>query len=103
MLNAYINVELCSSITFIKYVCKYIDKESDMATYRLQPHSEGSVNLYEVQLDEKSQYHNGRYIRSREDVWKILDFPIHEQHPPIVPLAVHLENQQSIYQRPERN
>ena len=30
--KAHINLELCSSIKFIKYVCKYINKGSDMAT-----------------------------------------------------------------------
>ena len=52
--DAHINVELCSNIKSIKYVWKYINKGSDMATYRLLPQIDGSVNLYEVELDEVS-------------------------------------------------
>ena len=73
-----------------------------MATYRLQPQIDGSVNLHEVELDKVSQYQNGRYISSHEAVWRILSFPIHERHPAIVQLTVHLENEQSIYYRPQQ-
>ncbi|GFV54536.1 ATP-dependent DNA helicase [Trichonephila clavipes] len=48
-------------------------------------------------LDEINQYHLGRYISSNEAVWRILSFPIHERHPTVVHLAVHLENGQRVY------
>ena len=32
----------------------------------------------------------------------ILGFPIHEQHPAIIQLTVHLQNKQSIYYRPQQ-
>ncbi|GFV96018.1 proton-coupled amino acid transporter-like protein CG1139 [Trichonephila clavipes] len=47
-------------------------------------------------LDEINQYQFGRYISSNEAVWRILSFPIHERHPTVVHLAVHLENGQQI-------
>ncbi|UYV78791.1 hypothetical protein LAZ67_16002787 [Cordylochernes scorpioides] len=47
--------------------------------------------------DEISQYLLGRYISSNEAVWRILSFPIHERHPNIVHLSVHLENGQRVY------
>ena len=68
-----------------------------MAAYRLQPHSDGSVNLHKVQLDEVSQHQNGRCISCHKAVWRILSFLIHERHPPFVQLGVHLENEHSIY------
>lgn len=36
-------------------------------------------------------------ISSSEAVWRILEFPIHERFPPVVQLAVHLENGQRVY------
>ncbi|GFS96142.1 ATP-dependent DNA helicase [Trichonephila clavipes] len=48
-------------------------------------------------LDEINQYQFGRYISSNEAVWRILSFPIHERHPTVVHLAVHLENGQRVY------
>ncbi|GBN88403.1 hypothetical protein AVEN_123627-1 [Araneus ventricosus] len=32
-----------------------------------------------------------------EAVWRILDFPIHERHPTVIHLSVHLENGQRVY------
>ncbi|GFV13168.1 uncharacterized protein TNCV_4071081 [Trichonephila clavipes] len=47
-------------------------------------------------LDEINQYQLGRYISSNEAVWRILSFPIHERHPTVIHLAVHLENGQRV-------
>lgn len=48
-------------------------------------------------INEIDQYQLGRYISSNEAVWRILSFPIHERHPTVVHLAVHLENGQRVY------
>ena len=86
--NVHINVEFfCNSVMSIKYVCKYINKGSDMAVF----------NLKETDRDEVRQYQTGRYISSNEAVWRILGFPIHERHPAIEHLAVHVENGQRVY------
>ncbi|KAF2893481.1 hypothetical protein ILUMI_12691 [Ignelater luminosus] len=39
----------------------------------------------------------GRYVSSNEAIWKIFSFSIHERHPTVVHLAVHLENGQRVY------
>lgn len=84
--NAHINVEYCHSVQAIKYVCKYINKGSDQATFSVK-------NPY----DEVENYLNGRYISTSESVWRILEFPIHDRYPTVVHLAVHLENCQRVY------
>ncbi|XP_058817140.1 uncharacterized protein LOC131680442 [Topomyia yanbarensis] len=38
-----------------------------------------------------------RYISSNAAVWRILGFPIHERHPTVSHLSVHLENGQRVY------
>ncbi|UYV67468.1 hypothetical protein LAZ67_5000717 [Cordylochernes scorpioides] len=78
-------VLLHRSVKAIKYVCKYINKGTDQAVFSLN------------HLDEVTQFQSGRYISSAEAVWRILGFSIHERSPPIVHLAVHLENGQRVY------
>ncbi|KIH67100.1 hypothetical protein ANCDUO_02572, partial [Ancylostoma duodenale] len=89
MFEAHINVEYCNSGKSIKYICKYVNKGSDMAVFRLE--NENGA------LDEIMQYLMGRYTNTNEGVWHILSFPIHERYPPVVHLSVHLENGQRVY------
>ncbi|XP_071043086.1 uncharacterized protein [Parasteatoda tepidariorum] len=86
--KAYINVELCSSVKSIKYICKYVHKGSDKAIFAVQ-----NVN----KNDEITHYQMGRYISSNEAIWRIFTFPIHERDPAVVHLAAHLENGQRVY------
>ncbi|XP_024871877.1 uncharacterized protein LOC112454611 [Temnothorax curvispinosus] len=84
--NAHVNVELCSSVKSIKYICKYVNKGSDQAVFAL-----------ESEKDEVKLYESGRYISSSEAIWRILAFPIHKRYPTVFHLAVHLENGQRVY------
>ena len=87
--QAHINVEYCNSVKSIKYICKYINKGSDMAVFGVANPNASS--------DEVTEYQMGRYISSNEAVWHILSFPIHARHPTVVHLSVHLENGQRVY------
>ena len=87
--KAHINVEYCNSVKSIKYICKYVNKGSDQAVFGLKKDG--------IAIDEIEYYQLGRYISSNEAVWRILDFPIHERHPTVVHLAVHLENGQRVF------
>lgn len=86
--KAHINVESCHSVKSIKYICKYVTKGSDMAVIGF-----GAENSN----DEVTQYQMGRYVSSNEAFWRIFSFAIHERHPTVVHLAVHLENGQRVY------
>ena len=88
--NAHINMEFFKSVKSIKYVYKYIKQGSDMVVFYLR----------EQDHDEVRQYQTGRDISSNEAVWRILGFPIHERHPTIQHLAVHLENGQRVFFNP---
>jgi hypothetical protein len=87
--HAHINIEFCNSVKSIKYICKYVNKGSDMAVFGL--------TTPENDRNEVLQYEMGRYISSNEAVWRILNFPIHERFPTVTHLSVHLENGQRVY------
>ena len=87
--NAHINVESCNSVKSIKYICKYVNKGSDMAVFGLTNPN--------APVNEVEQFQMGRYISSNEAVWRILGFDIHERFPAVMHLSVHLENGQRVY------
>uniref|UniRef100_A0A0L8I7D2 ATP-dependent DNA helicase n=1 Tax=Octopus bimaculoides TaxID=37653 RepID=A0A0L8I7D2_OCTBM len=88
--NAHINVEFYNSEKSIKYIDDYIHKGSDAAMFSCQQ---------ENSRDEVTQYQVGRYISSNEAFWRnfFFYFTLHQRHPAIEQLAVHLENGQSVY------
>ncbi|GBN80762.1 hypothetical protein AVEN_157331-1 [Araneus ventricosus] len=65
MFRAHINVEYCNSAKSIKYICKYINKCSDMAVVEINNARTGAN--YEI-----ASYQMGRYSNSNEAVWRIL-------------------------------
>ncbi|XP_050340682.1 uncharacterized protein LOC126767124 [Bactrocera neohumeralis] len=91
MFNAHINVEACSSVRAIKYICKYINKGSDQAIFNFR-----NTDLANP-VDEVQTYQSGRYVSSNEAVWRLLGFPLHERHPTLMHLSVHLENGERVY------
>ncbi|XP_067635181.1 uncharacterized protein [Eurosta solidaginis] len=86
--STHCNVEYCNSIKSIKYVCKYVNKGSDMAVFGIV---EPNAN------DEVTKFQLGRYVSCNEAIWRLFSFPIHERHPTVVHLAVHLEDGQRVY------
>ena len=50
--NAHINVEYCNSIKAIKYICKYVNKGSDMAVLACSPKSKISMKSYNIRLED---------------------------------------------------
>ena len=89
--RAHINVEVCASVRSVKYIHKYIYKGNDRTTLRL---TDG---------DEVSQYLQGRYIGPSEAIWRLFEFPVHEEFPPVIQLAVHLPGEQPVYFQPDQS
>ena len=87
-----------------------INENDGYPLYRLRSIEDGgksiTLKVFGVEnatasIDEIYEYQLGRYISSNEAVWRILSFPIHEQHPTVVHLVVHLENGERVYFTPE--
>lgn len=86
--QAYINVEFCGSVKVIKYIHKYVYKRSDQTTVALN-------------VDEVTRHLQGQYIGPTEAVWRLFEFPMHKEFPPVQELAVHLEGGQIVYFNPK--
>ena len=77
-------MQICSSISAIKYLFKYVYKGHDRATVMVR-------DVKEIQ-----QYIDARYISAPEACWRILGFRMHDHSPPIQRLQVHLSHQQQV-------
>ncbi|GFX27424.1 uncharacterized protein TNCV_35211 [Trichonephila clavipes] len=93
MFNCHINVEFCNKVQAIKYICKYINKDSDQAIFNIR--QQENVNI--GPRDEVQTFRAGRYVSSNEAAWRILSLPLHERHPTVIHRPVHLPNGERIY------
>ena len=88
--RAHTNVEICSTVMAYKYLFKYIHKGPDMAVMALKKDRNGE----EQGVDETKQYTAGRYISTSEAYCRFFSYSTHDESPDVVPLAVHLPNEQ---------
>ncbi|CAF4947498.1 unnamed protein product [Pieris macdunnoughi] len=86
--GSYVTID---NMRAIKYICKYINKGSDQAIFNFR-----STELAN-RVNEVHTYQSGRYVSSNEAVWRLLGFPLHERHPTVTHLSVHLENGERVY------
>jgi hypothetical protein len=95
--NAHINVEICSSISAVKYLYKYVYKGHDRAAYIVTVNN-GSITdpSHPKPIDEINNYLDARYVSASEACWRLFHFPLHKQHPNIVRLAIHLPGEEVI-------
>jgi hypothetical protein len=70
--RSHINVEICASIQSIKYIHKYIYKGSDRTTLAVANTD-----------DEIARYVQARYISPCEAIWRLFEFPVHGEWPPV--------------------
>ena len=100
--NAYINVEICSSINSCKYLYKYVYKGPDMASVALESQKENNDGI----IDEIKKSVTSQFMTSSEGCWRIFPFDTHGRDPSIQRLAVHEENMQMVMfneQNPEES
>lgn len=84
--QAHINVEICSTVSAIKYLYKYMYKGHDRTVAKLN----------NVDDDEIKKFVDARYVAQEECIWRTLKFEMQDHFPAVESLALHLENQQSI-------
>ena len=86
--QAHINVEICSTITAVKYLYKYIYKGHDRATIVMQDR--------DVAIDEIIRYIDAHYVSASEAIWRIYGFDMHDEKPDVQRLQVHLPLQNTV-------
>jgi hypothetical protein len=93
--NAHINVEICSSVSSIKYIYKYVYKGHDRAIMEVSSSasSNNAANGEQQARNEIKEFVEGRYISAPEAFWRIFSFSMHEEYPAHQRLAIHLENE----------
>ena len=70
----------------MKYIHKYVYKGSDR-----------TIAVVRSTDDEITCYVQGRYIGPTEAIWRLFEFPTHQEWPPVEHLPVHLPGQHTIY------
>ena len=93
--NAHINVEICSIVSAVKYLNKYVYKGHDRAIIGFQT-GEHSGTDHTIHVDEVSNYLEARYVSASEACYRIFAYELHANFPHVMRLALHLENQQSV-------
>ena len=105
--NAHINVEICNSITAVKYLYKYVFKGHDKVSVIIQEDDDNNQvqealspearrENAAVHIDEVQDYVSSRYISCCEAMWRLSSYSMSSMDPNVVRLAIHLPNQQVI-------
>ncbi|KAJ0985328.1 hypothetical protein J5N97_003684 [Dioscorea zingiberensis] len=88
--NCHINFEICSSITAVKYLYKYIYKGHDRVAINIR--DEGSPST----VDEIKNFRDALWVSAPEAIWRIYSFKLSKIYPSVVPIHVHLPNKQLV-------
>ncbi|KAL6742857.1 hypothetical protein Aduo_015960 [Ancylostoma duodenale] len=91
--EAHINVELCSTISAIKYLNKYVYKGPDRAGLIMQSRPDTDS----IEYDEIRSYLDTRYSCPPQAAWNIFGFALHDRSHSVVRLPVQLPGQQEIF------
>jgi len=83
--NCHINVEVCCSIKSVKYLCKYIYKGHDCASFSIGPNDSAQIEINEIK-----QYRKARCIAAIESIYRLYHFLLYSMSPPVLQMQVHL-------------
>ena len=90
--KCHLNIEWCSSVDNVKYVCKYIFKGHDLGKVIIEKVGDNEVLHY----NEIKHYVNGRFVSSFEAFWRIYELDLHDFSHSVEHLQIHEPNMQRI-------
>ena len=96
--NAHINIEICSTISAVKYLYKYVYKGHDRAIveFRIGDSAGNSTNKATMDVDEIVNYLEARYVSAAESCYRLFAYELHANLPHVMRLALHLEHHQPV-------
>lgn len=119
----HINLEICSSVQSVKYICKYVHKGHDRAQVTIEEPADdstredtsviamgvaGVADISELDTggdgdadvpilsNEILEYMDGRWVGASEAAWRLLEFAMHENWPSVQRLDLHLPDEQPL-------
>ena len=101
-LDCHCNVEICTSITSVKYLFKYVYKGHDRIMYQLasangdQQQQAGNGGGEWRPYDEIQRYLDARYVTTSEATWRTLGFPMNQLFPRVMRLQLHKPDEQMV-------
>ncbi|OBZ81898.1 hypothetical protein A0J61_10052 [Choanephora cucurbitarum] len=97
--DAHINVEVCSTVSAVKYIYKYVYKGYDRANVVISNSTQqkNSNNQNPVMHDEINHFVDARYVSANETAWRIFGFSLHKEFPRHQRLGIHLSGEQAVY------
>lgn len=90
-------MEVCSGITAVKYLYKYIYKGHDRVAIQVTE-SEG-----QNEVDEIKHFQDARWVSAQEAMWRINEFSLNDICPAVVNLQLHLPNKQFVSYHANQN
>ncbi|XP_073131918.1 uncharacterized protein [Henckelia pumila] len=88
--DCHITIEVCSGLTAVKYLYKYIYKGHDKVAVHIA-HDDGD-NI----IDEIKNFQDARWVSAQEALWRIFEFDLNEISPAVINLPLHLPNKQCV-------
>jgi hypothetical protein len=76
-----VNLEICGHLKVMKYCFKYVFKRPDTAT---------------IAFDEIDHFLSSRVLSAGEAAWRLLGLPLHQEHPNIMRLDIHVPRQHRV-------
>ncbi|GMF54544.1 unnamed protein product [Phytophthora fragariaefolia] len=100
--NCHINVEVCTTLTAVQYLYKYVYKGSDKAVITIET-VRGESRQARTEPNEILRYLNARYVSPIEACMRLLGYVIQGKTHSIVQLTIHLKNAQVVTFRSSDN
>ncbi|OWZ13141.1 LOW QUALITY PROTEIN: Helitron helicase [Phytophthora megakarya] len=88
--NCHINIEICTEVTVVKCMYKYVYTGSDKAMFTIESVANESER-YELNQTKSNRYLNARYISPVEACIRLLDYIVQGKSHSVVLLPVHLK------------
>ena len=88
--NAHTNVEICTTVSAVKYLYKYVYKGHDKAIVEFSV--DNADNSGPKRKDEVANYLEARYISATESCYRIFAYELHANKPHVMSLSSSLES-----------